>query len=97
MLHFAPLAPQFWGELELQSPPELGDLGGKSALDTNQRTCVYTVAAEGRGGEVLLPSPFRGRVGRGVFFGKTLTQTQQAPTGKQELKNGCIKRLLLVR
>ena len=72
MLPFAPLAPQFWGALELQSPPELGDLGGKSASDTNQRTCVYTVAADGREGEVLLPSPFRGRVGGGVFFGKTL-------------------------
>ena len=28
MLHFAPLAPQFWGEPEFTSPPELGDLGG---------------------------------------------------------------------
>ncbi len=57
MLHFAPLAPQTWGEPELQSPPELGsqcglgvspsrapgvDLGGDIASDTNQRTCVYT-------------------------------------------------------
>jgi len=25
---FAPLAPQFLGELEVQSPPVLGDLGG---------------------------------------------------------------------
>ncbi|NER91611.1 MULTISPECIES: hypothetical protein [unclassified Moorena] len=25
---FAPLAPQFWGEQNYQSPPELGDLGG---------------------------------------------------------------------
>ncbi|EGJ35645.1 hypothetical protein LYNGBM3L_01170 [Moorena producens 3L] len=27
---FAPLAPQFWGEQEFQSPPKLGDLGGFS-------------------------------------------------------------------
>jgi hypothetical protein len=32
MLHFAPLAPQLWGEPELQSPPELGDLGGIPGL-----------------------------------------------------------------
>ena len=40
LLHLAPLAPQLWGEPEFQSPPELGDLGGKKASDANQRTCV---------------------------------------------------------
>src|SRR5919199_5980774 len=55
MLHFAPLAPQIWGEPELQSPPELGDLGGNLASYTNQRTCVYTVAlTKGRQGGFLL-------------------------------------------
>jgi hypothetical protein len=33
-LNLAPLAPQFWGELDFQSPPELGDLGGEN--DSNE-------------------------------------------------------------
>ncbi len=37
-LHLAPLAPQIWGEPEAQSPPELGDLGGKITSETNQQT-----------------------------------------------------------
>jgi hypothetical protein len=32
MQYFAPLAPQFWGEPDSQSPPELGDLGGEKDL-----------------------------------------------------------------
>ncbi len=51
---FSPPNPQLWGnrsfsrpriagEPEFQSPPELGDLGGKKVSDANQRTCVYTV------------------------------------------------------
>ena len=32
ILHFAPQAPQYWGELYPQSPPELGDLGGENDL-----------------------------------------------------------------
>jgi cobyrinic acid a,c-diamide synthase len=32
----APPAPQVWGEPELQSPPELGDLGGKKDLGINR-------------------------------------------------------------
>jgi hypothetical protein len=31
--NLAPLTPQFWGESDFQSPPELGDLGG--ADDSN--------------------------------------------------------------
>jgi hypothetical protein len=51
LLYLAPLAPQLWGEPEFQSPPELGDLGGKKVSDVNQRTCVYTVAfLRGAGG-----------------------------------------------
>ena len=42
MLPFAPLAPQFWGEPELQSPPELGDLGGLKASNLIEEACVYT-------------------------------------------------------
>ena len=33
MLHLAPLTPQLWGELESESPPELGDLGGEKNLN----------------------------------------------------------------
>ncbi len=51
-LHLAPLAPQFWGELELLASPCIGEpefkvpqywgmRGGKNASDTNQRTFVY--------------------------------------------------------
>jgi hypothetical protein len=62
ILHFAPLAPQFWGELEPQSPPELGDLGGKIASLTNQKTCVYTVAfLRGVGGIEGFQTPLRER------------------------------------
>ena len=44
MLHLAPLTPQLWGELEvqishLQSPPELGDLGGGKDLYTHHGNC----------------------------------------------------------
>ena len=42
MLHFAPLAPQFWGEPEVQSPPELGDLGGLSISNVSRDDlCVH--------------------------------------------------------
>ncbi len=43
MLHLVPLAPNATLEPEFQSPPELGDLGGKKVSDANQRTCVYTI------------------------------------------------------
>ena len=36
---FAPLAPQFWGEQNSQSPPKLGDLGGFSK--TNQQSPAF--------------------------------------------------------
>ncbi len=44
ILRFAPPTPQFWGEQELQSPPELSNLWSKITLDANQETYVYTVA-----------------------------------------------------
>ena len=59
ILHLAPLTPQLWGEPEFQSPPELGDLGGKKVSDANQRTCVYTVAfLRGAGGDLNLMGKF---------------------------------------
>jgi amino acid adenylation domain-containing protein len=35
---FAPLAPQDWGE-QLQSPPDLGDLGGKTMVYSTENCC----------------------------------------------------------
>jgi hypothetical protein len=69
ILHFAPLAPQVWGEPELQSPPELGDLGGKIASFSNQRTCVYTVALK-RGENPLKVPLFKGDLGGSKFLYK---------------------------
>jgi hypothetical protein len=42
ILYLAPLAPQLWGEPEVQSPPELGDLGGEKHL------CVHRSLSKGR-------------------------------------------------
>ena len=46
MLHLAPLTPQLWGELESQSPPKLGDLGGEQDL------CVHRTLKRGVRGVV---------------------------------------------
>ncbi len=52
----------FRGEQELQSPPELGDLGGKITSDANQETYVYTVA-NFRGEQELQSPPELGDLG----------------------------------
>ncbi|NEQ42651.1 MAG: hypothetical protein F6K00_03440 [Leptolyngbya sp. SIOISBB] len=41
MLHFPPSSPQLWGKTGVQSPPELGDLGGEQTFnDDSQNLCV---------------------------------------------------------
>ena len=42
----SPPSPPSLGGIRFQSPPELGDLGGKNLRDETQETCVYTVAFE---------------------------------------------------
>jgi len=44
MLRLPLFVPQFWGETEVQSPPNLGDLGGEIAGKSLETTYVYTVA-----------------------------------------------------
>jgi hypothetical protein len=48
LLHLAPLASQLWGEPEFQSPPELGDLGGKkvSAQDLRRHARYSGIGAK---------------------------------------------------
>ena len=54
MLHLPPLAPQFWGEIGIQSPPELGDSGGHRYLnDISFDLCASSSPAKERLGEVL--------------------------------------------
>ncbi|WP_019508453.1 hypothetical protein [Pleurocapsa sp. PCC 7319] len=42
----SPPSPPNLGGTRSQSPPELGDLGGKNLKNETQETYVYTVAAE---------------------------------------------------
>ncbi|WP_424095373.1 DNA translocase FtsK [Moorena producens] len=51
---FAPLAPQFWGEQNSQSPPKLGDLGGLTKTN-EQRRKNHCTPAIGKGN--LEPPP----------------------------------------
>ncbi|HEY9610803.1 cobyrinate a,c-diamide synthase, partial [Allocoleopsis sp.] len=46
----APPAPQLWGEPELQSPPELGDLGGKKDLCINRSLIERGISLGNLGG-----------------------------------------------
>ncbi|NEP27977.1 DNA translocase FtsK, partial [Moorena sp. SIO3I6] len=54
---FAPLAPQFWGEQNSQSPPKLGDLGGLTKTNEQRRKnhCTPTIGK----GNLKPPPPTR--------------------------------------
>jgi hypothetical protein len=44
-----PPSPQFWGSQTIQSPPELGDLGGEKDLnEVSSDLCVRRSLAKGR-------------------------------------------------
>src|SRR5919199_982705 len=49
----APPAPQLWGEQEFQSPPELGDLGGKKDLYIYRSLIQAETSSHSRAGEGL--------------------------------------------
>ncbi|OLT62123.1 hypothetical protein BJP37_26985 [Moorena bouillonii PNG] len=54
---FAPLAPQFWGEQNSQSPPKLGDLGG---LNNTKQSRIHTSIQQRPSKDVVLVWPVLG-------------------------------------
>ncbi len=57
----SPPSPPTLGGTRFQSPPELGDLGGKNLRDETQETYVYTVDLNQKTSALCpLPSAFKG-------------------------------------
>ncbi|WP_293063763.1 MULTISPECIES: DNA translocase FtsK [unclassified Moorena] len=78
---FAPLAPQFWGEQNSQSPPKLGDLGGLTKTN-EQRRKNHCTPAIGKG-KLEPPPPTRQ-----LHLCNICPQQQTCQTFFEEVKTG---------